>query len=77
MYVLKRPDRQIRVRSTTGNAAVLPADMNPVVRRVLLGRGISCETELSLGLRDMQGPAELIGIEQAADLLAEAVCSDR
>jgi single-stranded-DNA-specific exonuclease len=51
--------------------------MHPVVRRVLLARGVQREEELSLGLRSMAPPDDLSGIEKAATLLADAVEADR
>ena len=72
-----RPLRTIRVRESTGDAAALPAEINPVLRRVLLGRGVSSAAELSLDLGDMQGPAQLQGVDRAAEMLADAVCSDQ
>lgn len=71
------PARQIRTRSVSGDPGALPATMNPVLRRVLLGRGIKSGAELSLGLRDMQGPSKLQGIDRAAEMLADAVSSDK
>lgn len=52
---------------------MLPAKIHPVVRRVLLARGIFDESAISLQLRDMHAPDSLSGIQAAALLLAEAV----
>jgi len=55
----------------------LPADLHPVLRRVLLARGVSDSGQLSLSLKDMLRPDSLSGIESAAGLLADAVMEDR
>jgi single-stranded-DNA-specific exonuclease len=47
------------------------------VRRVLLARGIAGAEDLDLGLRAMQPPGELAGIEHAATLIADAIQQDR
>jgi single-stranded-DNA-specific exonuclease len=51
----------------------LPADLHPVLRRILLARGISDPLELQLDLQDMLAPAQLSGIATAARMLADAV----
>jgi single-stranded-DNA-specific exonuclease len=48
-------------------------DMHPVMRRIFLARGVRDEASLSLTLKDLQPPAALSGIEEAASLLADAV----
>mgnify|MGYP001822777065 FL=1 len=55
----------------------LPGDLNPVVRRVLLARGVTDPAALSLDLATMQHPQSMAGIETAAELLATAVMQDR
>ena len=51
----------------------LPPDLNPVVRRVLLARGVSGPEQLDLRLQGMHGPGSLSGIRTASRLLADAV----
>ena len=63
----------IRQRDFRENADQLPADIRPVLRRILLARGITCPEDLALGLGAMLPPGELSGIELAAELIADAV----
>ena len=51
--------------------------MNPVIRRLLLARGIHGPGELSLELGDMLLPDGLGGINRAATLLADAVTGEQ
>jgi single-stranded-DNA-specific exonuclease len=55
----------------------LPEDIHPVIRRVLLARGVSNRTELSLELNDMLLPGDLGGVDQAAKMLADAVTENQ
>ena len=48
-------------------------DLHPVLRRILLARGITRPEELSLNLHSMLPPGGLSGIDRAAMLVAEAV----
>jgi len=48
-------------------------DLHPVLRRILLARGITRPEELRLELRSMLPPAGLSGIDKAASLVAAAV----
>jgi len=68
--------RRIRVRETSGDDSGLPADLNPVVRRVLLARGVTEAGQLDLALARMRPPAELGGVAEAAGLLADAIEQD-
>jgi single-stranded-DNA-specific exonuclease len=65
--------RIIRSREVPLPACDLPGDIHPVIRRVLLARGVSSADELSLGLKDMLLPDGLGGVVRAAGLLADAV----
>ena len=65
--------RKITARSAEGSITGLSPGVSPVVRRVLLGRGVRDASELSLGLADMQPPGPLGGLSGAAGLLADAV----
>lgn len=69
--------RTIRTREIPCSADELPEDTHPVIRRVMLARGIRDASELSLDMKDMLGPGDLGGVEQAASLLADAVCQDQ
>lgn len=73
--------RTIRQRDLTrpdpGQAIDLPDDLHPVIRRVLLARGVHAQTDLLLGLKNMLPPDRLGGVNHAAVLLAEAVMEDR
>jgi single-stranded-DNA-specific exonuclease len=51
----------------------LSDDMHPVLRRILLARGITRPEELALDLRTMLPPGGLSGIGRAAELVADAV----
>jgi len=64
---------QVRARDAEGEIRGLPGGFNPLLQRVLLGRGIRDASELSLGLADLQRPEGLTGLSAAADLLAAAV----
>ena len=69
--------RVIRPRLIPQSAAKLPEDIHPVIRRVLLARGVRGTGELSLEMKDMLLPDDLGGVEQAASLLADAVTRDQ
>ena len=69
--------RVIRPRLIPDSAADLLQDMHPVIRRVLLARGVSDSAELSLELRNMLLPDDLGGVETAACVLADAVTQDQ
>jgi len=69
--------RIIRSREVPEPAADLPDGIHPVVRRVLLARGVRSSTELSLELKNMLLPDDLGGVEKAAALLADAVVEDQ
>jgi len=54
----------------------LPRRLHPVSRRVLLARGISSADALTLSMQRLHRPDGLSGIDEAADLLADAIISD-
>ncbi len=54
----------------------LPANLHPVLRRILLARGVSTGEQLQLSLQQLARP-EFGGIKQAAGLLADAVATQR
>ena len=65
--------RDIIAREASGSIRGLTQDFNPVVRRVLLGRGIRDAQQLSLGLADLVRPESFSGLDRASRLLAGAV----
>ena len=65
--------RQIRRREPTSGEDSLPLDLHPVIRRVLLARGVTRKTDLDLALARLHSPNTLSGIDVAAGLLAEEV----
>ncbi len=69
--------RRIKLRPLPANGDHLPASLSPVLRRVLLGRGVSEAEQLELGLQRLHSPAQLSGLASAASLLADAVCDGR
>jgi single-stranded-DNA-specific exonuclease len=69
--------RQIRQRPLPRTDDRLPRDLNPVLRRVLLARGVTDAEGLSLGLRDLLHPDRLGGVEAAAEMLATAVMQQK
>jgi len=63
----------IRQRNVPADENSLPPQLHPVIRRVLLARGVTAQQSLQLELTDMLPPSALSGIAAAADLLADAV----
>ena len=72
-----RPNRRVRSRPPATVQDSLPPGLHPVVRRVLLARGVTEPASLELGLRNMLPPSELGGVEHAGALLADAVSGDQ
>ena len=68
-------NRKVRQRESVAASDTLPGTLHPVIRRVLLARGISDEKSLDLKLGRLESPAALSGIQQAADILADAIVS--
>ncbi len=74
---------------TTGSRVIRPREIpaapksdftdsiHPVIRRILLSRGISRQDELSLELKDMLSPDSLGDVAKAAALLATAIIEDK
>lgn len=66
------------VRRTFDTAAdQLPANIHPVLRRVLLARGLTSGPETELGLANLLPPAGLGSVEQGAERLARAIREDQ
>jgi len=72
-----RANRKVRQRQFDSVSDNLPEYLHPVIRRVLLARDIGDETSLDLRLGKLQPPTTLSGIQQAAELLAEAVVNGK
>lgn len=59
-------------RRVVDDAADLPADLSPLLRRLYASRGVSSARDLERGVKGMLPWQRLAGIEQAAGLLYEA-----
>jgi len=71
------PTVRIRQRSFDAAADRLPKSLHPVIRRILLSRGVHTPGQLELGLTGMAEPGQLSGIDAAAALLAGSIREDR
>ena len=71
--MLARP--KVSQRKTEPGSDTLPDSLHPVIRRILLARDISDEKSLDLKLGRLQPPSALSGINEAAEILADAVVS--
>jgi single-stranded-DNA-specific exonuclease len=69
--------RAIRQRKFNEFEDRLGADFHPVIRRVLLARGVSGQEDLALDMRALLPPADLSGITGAAEIIARAVVQER
>lgn len=67
---------EIHLRPLAGDEDHLPADLNPVLRRVLLSRGVTSPADLDLSLQRLAPPDPLGGVQAAAELLADAIQAD-
>ncbi|MDX2428584.1 MAG: single-stranded-DNA-specific exonuclease RecJ [Xanthomonadales bacterium] len=67
--------RNVGQRQTGSVSHTLPDSLHPVIRRILLARGITNEKSLDLKLGRLQKPSALSGIKEAAEILADAVVS--
>jgi single-stranded-DNA-specific exonuclease len=63
----------ISQRSIESTTDELDPSMHPVIRRVLLARGVGSEAGLALNLGNMLTPARLSGVQRAARLIADGV----
>ena len=64
---------EVRQREVESGVDSLPDSIHPVIRRILLARNITDEAALDLKLARLQSPANLSGIREAAEILADAV----
>jgi single-stranded-DNA-specific exonuclease len=69
--------RAIRSRPVPADDGELPADLHPVVRRLMLSRGITTPESLALELKQLLPPRALSNVDEAAALLADAIREDR
>ncbi|WP_293372828.1 single-stranded-DNA-specific exonuclease RecJ [Nevskia sp.] len=63
---------QIR-RRPPGEPQALPANLSPVLRRIYAARGLKDPSQLALDLKNLLPPDQLLGIDRAAELLAQAI----
>jgi single-stranded-DNA-specific exonuclease len=68
---------EIRRREVAEALVEWPADMHPVLRRVLAGRGIRSPAEIEHRLANLAAPVHLGGIESACELLCDAIDRQR
>jgi single-stranded-DNA-specific exonuclease len=66
---------QIRRRVVNDQAAIalVKAGVNPLMARIYAARGIQVETQIEPPLAELLNPNELLGIETAAAIIAEAI----
>ena len=55
----------------------LPDHLHPVIRKILLSRGISDSNGMDLGLSRLSPPGTLKGLDEAAVLLSNAIQGDQ
>jgi single-stranded-DNA-specific exonuclease len=67
--------RELRQRQPQSVSDQLPETLHPVIRRILLARNITDEQSLDLKLGRLHPPQALSGIQQAAEILADAIVS--
>jgi single-stranded-DNA-specific exonuclease len=68
---------EVKQREFGSAADSLPEATHPVIRRILLARSITDKSALDLKLGQLQSPATLSGITEAAEIIAEAVVEDQ
>ncbi len=69
--------RKLKQRQSQAVSDTLPDELHPVIRRVLLARNITDQSELDLKLGRLLPPTSLAGIEQAAAILADAIVANQ
>ncbi len=67
---------KLQQRQIVAGEDQLPDDMHPVLRRVLLARGVITAAQMELSLQQLARPT-FGGIQQAAEILADAVSAQR
>ena len=71
------PALRVETRQLPDSDDRLPDHLHPVVRRVLLARGVNRPEQLNLNLRALARPDSLGGLEKATGLLADAIQNQR
>ncbi|ADP11489.1 ssDNA exonuclease RecJ [Erwinia sp. Ejp617] len=64
-------------RREAADVAALPADLNPLLRRLYAHRGVSCASELERGAKNLHPFQSLSGIEKAVTLLQHALADNQ
>ena len=67
----------IRIRPVEDREDNLPAQLHPVIRRILLARGVRDADDLDQGLSRLFPPNTLLGLDHAASILAGAITQDQ
>ena len=67
--------RKVRQRQAGSVSDTLPEDLHPVIRRILLARDVTDAQSLNLKLGRLQPPGALSGVQESAEILADAVAS--
>jgi len=70
-------DRTIRRRQASPGATLADAGLHPLLQRVYGNRGIRSPDELALGVEHLLPPDSLLGADESAVLLADALAADR
>lgn len=69
--------RKLKQRQSQAVSDTLPDGLHPVIRRILLTRNITDESALDLSLGRLLPPNSLAGVQQAAEILADAVVNNQ
>ncbi|MFG1173486.1 single-stranded-DNA-specific exonuclease RecJ [Erwiniaceae bacterium CAU 1747] len=64
-------------RRQAAEAAALPADLNPLLRRLYAQRGVTDAAALERGAKNLHSFHSLSGISRAVDILEQALADDR
>jgi single-stranded-DNA-specific exonuclease len=68
---------KIQQRTFSAESGLLSAAIHPVMQRIYSARGLTRDNELNLELAHMAPVSRLKGVAEAADLLFEALCSEK
>jgi single-stranded-DNA-specific exonuclease len=64
---------KIKSRDPGNGKDNLPPDVHPVLRKILLSRGIQSAESINLGLKQLHSPGKLLGLELAASIICTAI----
>lgn len=67
----------IKTRDPAQSEDQLPEELHPMIRKILLSRGIHNSELIDLGIKRLHSPAKLLGLGTAADLLDHAIRTDQ